>query len=142
MYPSTNEGLALGDVGIYGEGTTLALISYGNGYYLCRQAARILQTEFGVSTRVIDIRWLCPLPGPALLKALSGVQSALVVDECRRSGNVSEGLLAMLHENTGLHYARLTAEDSFIPTGPAYAATLPSRDTIVESARELVAGAA
>jgi len=32
----------------------------------------------------------------------------------------------------------LTAEDSFIPTGKAYAATMPSRDSIVAAARALV----
>jgi 2-oxoisovalerate dehydrogenase E1 component len=34
--------------------------------------------------------------------------------------------------------ARLTAEDSFIATGPAYAATLPSRDGIVAAATALI----
>jgi 2-oxoisovalerate dehydrogenase E1 component len=34
--------------------------------------------------------------------------------------------------------ARVAAEDCFIATGPAYAATLPSRDGIVEAARALL----
>jgi 2-oxoisovalerate dehydrogenase E1 component len=34
--------------------------------------------------------------------------------------------------------ARLTAQDSFIATGPAYAATMPSADDIVAAALELV----
>jgi 2-oxoisovalerate dehydrogenase E1 component len=33
---------------------------------------------------------------------------------------------------------RLTAEDSFIATGPAYAATMPSADSIFAAAMELL----
>jgi 2-oxoisovalerate dehydrogenase E1 component len=35
---------------------------------------------------------------------------------------------------------RITAEDSFIPLGRAATITLPSRDSIVEAALELVRG--
>jgi 2-oxoisovalerate dehydrogenase E1 component len=55
----------------------------------------------------------------------------LIVDECRRTGSQSEALVA-------LFTARITAQDCIIATGPAYAATLPSRDGIVEAALELV----
>ena len=46
--------------------------------------------------------------------------------------------MALLDEHTDLPKARLTAEDSFIPTGPAYAATMPSRDSIVQAATALM----
>jgi 2-oxoisovalerate dehydrogenase E1 component len=45
--------------------------------------------------------------------------------------------MAMLHE-AGHKAARITAEDSFIATGPAYAATMPSREGIVAAAKALV----
>ena len=50
--------------------------------------------------------------------------------------------MALLHERTELPHARLTAEDSFIATGPAYAATMPSADAIVAAARQFVSGKA
>ena len=43
----------------------------------------------------------------------------------------------MLTERSDLPVARLAAEDSFIATGPAYAATMPSRDSIVAAAKKL-----
>ena len=46
--------------------------------------------------------------------------------------------MALLQERGTDGYARLTAQDSFIATGPAYAATLPSRESIVASACALV----
>jgi 2-oxoisovalerate dehydrogenase E1 component len=51
------------------------------------------------------------------------------------TGGVAEGLMAHFHEAApGTPFARLTAEDSFIATGPAYAATMPS---ILAAARSL-----
>ena len=93
------------------------------------------------TARVIDVRWLSPLPTEGIVDGLKGCKAALVVDETRRTGGVAEALMALLEENTDLPHARLTAQDSFIPTGPAYAATMPSRDSIVEAALALAGGA-
>ena len=128
-YPAPEQRTTFGEVGIHSDGS-LAIVSYGNGYYLARQAAEILQQQH-IATRVIDLRWLAPLPTQSLLAALDGVQEVLIVDECRASGNVAEALITLLHEHTTLPAHRLSAQDSFIATGPAYAATLPSRDEIV-----------
>ena len=59
------------------------------------------------------------------------------MNQCRRSGNVSEALATLIAEKTALPAAREAAEDSFIATGPAYAATMPSRDSIVAAAEAL-----
>ncbi len=134
-YPPPGETIALGDVGVTGNGR-LAIVTYGNGHYLSQQAARLLAGH-GIDTRVIDLRWIAPLPDESLLEALDGAEKILVVDECRRSGNVSEALMTLLSQSCSLPCTRIAAEDSFIATGPAYAATMPSRDTIVEAARTL-----
>ncbi|MEO1790339.1 MAG: MFS transporter, partial [Pseudomonadota bacterium] len=78
------------------------------------------------------------LPREGLLRALKGCSHALIVDETRASGGVAEGVMALLHEHTDLPFARLAAEDSFIATGPAYAATMPSVDGIVTATKELI----
>ena len=137
VYPPPEERAGYGDVAVQ-DGEGLAIISYGNGFYLACQAAAVLEAEQGVRPRLVDLRWLQPLPVEALLRALEGIEAVLVVDECRRSGNVAEGLVTALHE-AGLHRAaRLSAEDSFVATGPAYAATMPSRETIVAAALDLL----
>lgn len=136
-YPAPGERIAFGEVGIHGRGTDLAIVTYGNGRYLSHQAEKTLR-ERGVDLRIIDPRWLSPLPEAALLAAVEGCARVLVVDECRRTGSQSEALMALFAERTGLPIARVTAEDCFIATGPAYAATLPSRDAIVEAALALM----
>ena len=48
--------------------------------------------------------------------------------------------MALFTERTDLPHARITAEDSFIATGPAYAATMPSADGIYDVAMALLGG--
>ena len=134
-YPPPEARLGIGEVGVNGEGD-LAIVTYGNGHHLASQAA-IRIAEQGVATRIIDLRWLVPLPLASLGTALDGATRMLVVDECRRSGNVSEGVMTWALENGFHRAARLTAQDSFIATGPAYAATLPSVQGIVDAALAL-----
>ena len=134
-YPSPDKIIPLGEVGVHGDGP-LAILTYGNGTYLSHQAAKDLAAE-GIEARIIDMRWLAPLPTESILKALKGAEKVLIVDECRTTGSQSEGLMAMLAENIDIPFARLAAEDSFIATGPAYAATMPSRDSIFEAPKTL-----
>ncbi|MDO6479397.1 dehydrogenase E1 component subunit alpha/beta [Shimia thalassica] len=134
-YPAPDRRIALGEVGVEGQGP-LAILTYGNGRYLSTQAAADLSQE-GIEARVIDMRWLAPLPEDGILAALEGAEKVLVVDECRTTGSQSEALMALLHEKTDLPHARLAAEDSFIATGPAYAATMPSRASIAKAAKHL-----
>jgi 2-oxoisovalerate dehydrogenase E1 component len=139
-YPDLVARIGFGEVGQHGDGEDLAIVTFGNGTYLSRQAQKRLQVE-GINARVIDIRWLSPLPVVSLLKAVSGCRNVLVVDETRRTGGLAEALMTLLSERTRLPHARLSAEDSFIATGPAYAATMPSADGIVASGRKLVEAA-
>ncbi len=137
-YPAPDRRIALGDVGIDGSGTDLAIISYANGYFLSTQANKTLK-ENDIDARLIDMRWLAPLPVDALLEATKGCNNILIVDECRGTGSQSEGLMAMFTEAGRTRVARVTAQDSFIATGPAYAATLPSTAEIIAAATALVA---
>ncbi|MBA3942914.1 MAG: MFS transporter, partial [Sphingopyxis sp.] len=148
LYPDRGERIALGEVGVRGAGSDggpdagadLAIVSFANGFYLSCQAQAELERS-GVAVRVIDMRWLSPLPTSALTEAVKGARHILVVDETRRSGGVAEALMAHFHETTDVPLARIAAEDSFIATGPAYAATMPSRESIVAAAKALVGSA-
>ncbi|OAN92977.1 dehydrogenase E1 component subunit alpha/beta [Sulfitobacter geojensis] len=136
-YPSPDLRIPLGDVGIHGTGKDLAIVTYGNGNYLSRKAEAGLRTH-GIDLRIIDMRWLSPLPQDAILQATKGCKNILIVDECRRTGGQAEALMAMFTEAGQTRLARLTAEDSFIATGPAYGATLPDEAQIITAALELV----
>lgn len=137
-YPDPSQVIPFGQVGVEGAGTDLAIVSFGNGVYLSNQALPAIEAT-GIKARIIDTRWLSPLPKEALTEAVRGCKNILIVDETRHSGGVAEALMAHFHETApGAKLARLTAEDSFIATGPAYAATMPSAAQIVAAAKGLV----
>jgi 2-oxoisovalerate dehydrogenase E1 component len=136
-YPDPSEKIALGEVGLHGGGQDLAIVTFGNGVYLSQQALPAIEAA-GIKARIVDMRWLSPLPKDALTEAVQGCGNILVVDETRHSGGVAEALMAHFHEVSDAKLARLTAEDSFIATGPAYAATMPSKDSITAAALNLI----
>ncbi|UWQ53683.1 dehydrogenase E1 component subunit alpha/beta [Leisingera caerulea] len=138
-YPSPDQRIGLGEVGVHGDGTDLAIVTYGNGRYLSTQAQAELAAQ-GLDARIVDLRWLAPLPEAALLEAVEGCKHVLIVDECRTTGSQSEALMALFAEQSGIPAARTAASDCFIATGPAYGATLPSKGSIVEAALTLAGG--
>ncbi|MDR7124700.1 thiamine pyrophosphate-dependent enzyme [Pseudotabrizicola sp. 4114] len=140
-YPDPSQTIPFGQVGVDGAGTDLAIVTFGNGVFLSQQALPAI-TAAGISARIIDTRWLSPLPKAALTSAVQGCRHVLVVDETRHSGGVAEALMAHFHETTAVKLARITAEDSFISTGPAYAVTMPSQASITQAAIALAGGRA
>lgn len=138
-YPSPDQRIGLGEAGVHGDGSDLAIVTYGNGRYLSAQAQAELAAQ-GVDARIVDLRWLAPLPEAALLEAVKGCKNVLIVDECRITGSQSEALMALFAEQSEIPTARIAASDCFIATGPAYGATLPSKDSIVAAALTLAGG--
>ncbi len=138
--PASGEKIALGEFGVYGEGRELTLVTYGNGYYYSRQAAQLLAKHHGLQTKLIDLRWIAPLNDQELLAEIGECPNVLIVDECRRTGSLSEWLCRLLVEDrTQVPRVKVVAaDDCFIPLGRAAAAGLPSTDEIVASALKLV----
>ena len=137
--PDQDNIISLGALGQFGKGTELAIITYANSYFLSRQAADELKAG-GIDLRIIDLRWLHPLNAEAIVAAVADCGKILIVDECRRSGSLSEKLMTILTEaGRGNAVSRITAEDCFIPLGPAAELVLPSKASIIEAARAAVA---
>src|SRR5919197_3739717 len=57
----------LGSARVYGDGTDLTLITFGNGVPMSLRVARRLASR-GIRARVLDLRWLSPLPVKDLLR--------------------------------------------------------------------------
>jgi 2-oxoisovalerate dehydrogenase E1 component len=136
--PGPGHRLGLGELGVASAGQDLAIVSYGNGMFLACQAVPELQ-RLGIDARLVDLRWLTAIDHDRLHAAVRDCARILIVDECRRSGSVSEELVCALVERgvESSRIARVTAADSFIPLGVAATCTLPSKDEIVTAARAL-----
>ncbi|SFT01083.1 thiamine pyrophosphate-dependent enzyme [Saccharopolyspora flava] len=137
-YPMPGEHhVPIGRARTYGDGTDLTLVSFGNGVPMSLRVAERLRRH-GVDARVLDLRWLAPLPAEDLLAAAEATGRVLVVDETRRSGGVSEPVITSLADAgfTG-PISRVTSEDSFIPLGAAAYHVLLDEDTIEAAALKL-----
>lgn len=121
-----------------GDGNDLTMITFGNGVPMSLRVARRL-AEAGVRARVLDLRWLAPLPVSDMLAAARATDRVLVVDETRRSGGVGEGVITSLIEAgfTG-RIARVASQDSFIPLGAAAVHVLLGEDQIEKAAHALL----
>ena len=137
--PAEAEHIGFGELHQHGSGSQLAIITYGNGYFLSRQAEAELRVA-GIDLRIIDLRWLHPLNDAAIVEAIADCRNILIVDESRRTGSLSEKLMTILAEaGRGDVTHRITAEDCFIPLGPAAELVLPSRESIIAAAKAAVA---
>ena len=127
----------IGEPGVARDGADVVIVTWANGLYLSLRATRRL-AERGVSCRVLDLRWLAPLPIAAVIEHAREIGVVLVVDETRSSGGVGEAVMAGLLEHgfTG-RARRLAARDTFIPLGDAANVVLVSEDDIVTAALDL-----
>ncbi|MDH6462206.1 2-oxoisovalerate dehydrogenase E1 component [Micromonospora sp. A200] len=131
----------IGRARVYGVGSAqdVTILTFGNGVRMSLRAAAVLADE-GIGTRVVDLRWLAPLPVADIIREASATGRVLVVDETRRSGGVGEGIIAALVDAGYVGAARRVAGvDSFVPLGPAARQVLVSEEAITQGARTLLA---
>jgi 2-oxoisovalerate dehydrogenase E1 component len=129
-WPATH--VPLGRARVHGDGADLTIITSGNGLHLS------LRVADRVGARVLDLRWLAPLPVEDILRAAEATGRVLVVDETRRTGGIAEGVFTALVEGgfTG-PMARVAAEDSFVPLGDAANLVLVDEERVEQAARRL-----
>jgi 2-oxoisovalerate dehydrogenase E1 component len=138
-YPPPGQALLPGEVGVYGErNSDLLIVSYANGLCLSLRAARALEAA-GIRARVLDLRWLAPLPHENVRAHAEECGRVLFVDECRATGGgVSDALIARLAEGGFTGKLRsVRAADSYVPLGPATAAVLVREDQIEQAAKDM-----
>ena len=137
-YPSSDSVAPMGRARTHGDGKDLTIITFGNGLRMSLRVARRLE-RVDITTRVVDLRWLAPLPVDDMVREATATGKALIVDETRETGGVGEGVLAALlaHGFSG-RVDRVASEDCFIPLGDAALQVLLSEETIEAAARKLV----
>ncbi|HKU40415.1 MAG TPA: transketolase C-terminal domain-containing protein, partial [Polyangiales bacterium] len=139
LAPYPADSAPLGQARTYLDGRDLTLVTFGNGVYLSLRVALRLEREHGVRCRVLDLRWLAPLPERDLLREAEATGNVLIVDETRKTGGVAEGILAALIDaGYAGRMQRVASHDSFVPLGNAAFEVLLSEQTIQRAALSLV----
>ena len=131
-------------------------VMLGGGYFTPLQGYMNLQDALAVARdmHTVDGRFF-PVPILNLVESTAAIEGAdrialrdpnvdgcpvIAIQQVEAIETVSEEEMALMTEKGVTQAARLTAEDSFIATGPAYGATLPSRAGIVAAAQALLKG--
>ncbi len=129
----------IGRAATWGDGRDLTIATFGNGLRMSLRVAARLQAE-GVGVRVVDLRWLAPLPVADVVREARATGRLLVVDETRATGGISEGLLTgLLEAGYAGRLARIAADDSLVPLGAAASLVLVSEADVEDAARLLLA---
>ena len=114
-------------------------MTFGNGLPMSLRVAARLAAD-GIGCRVLDLRWIAPLPADDILREASVTGRVLVADETRRTGGVSEAVLTALADaGFGGRVAGVASADSSVPLGEAADLVLLSEAAIESSARRLAA---
>jgi 2-oxoisovalerate dehydrogenase E1 component len=128
----------IGTARVHLDGADLTLVTFGNGVRMCLRVARTLATQ-RIRARVLDLRWIAPLPVDDILREAAATGRVLVADETRHSGGVGEGVLAALVEH-GFRgpMGRVASRDSYVPLGDAANLVLLSEADIEAAALALL----
>jgi 2-oxoisovalerate dehydrogenase E1 component len=141
-YPAPGESIPVGAVGVTDEGegeeVDLVVASFANGHWMSLRAAR-RATRGGGRVRVVDLRWLSPLPHDALEAHVRAAGRLLVVDECRRHSGIADEVCAeMARRVLGAEIRAITAPDTFIPLAAAANLVLVQEDEIEAAIADLL----
>jgi 2-oxoisovalerate dehydrogenase E1 component len=132
------EHAPVGRARTWGAGRDLTIATFGNGLRMALRVAIRLRGE-GLGVRVVDLRWLVPLPIEDVLREGRATGRLLLVDETRASGGISEGLVTgLLEAGFDGRLARIAGDDSFIPLGAAASLVLVSEQDVENGARLLL----
>ena len=134
----SDDHVPIGRARTWGGGTDLTMATFGNGLRMALRVAVRLRGE-GVGVRVVDLRWLAPLPIEDVLREGRVTGRLLIVDETRATGGVSEGLITgLLEAGFDGRLARIASEDSLVPLGDAASLVLVSEQDVEAAARLLL----
>ncbi len=135
-----DQQLPVGAGRTYGAGRDLTMITFGNGVPMSLRVARRL-ADLGVGARLLDLRWIVPLPHEDIDREARATGRVLVVDETRASGGVGEGVVSSLvAQGFRGPLRRVASADSFVPLGSAAQHVLLGEDDIEKAALDLVRG--
>ena len=124
------------------DGDDLAIVTYGATVPLSLQAAERLESERGVSVRVLDLRSLFPLDVDAIVTAASECGRVLVVHEAPRMNGIGAEVSSLIHERAMLDLeapvGRVTGYDVPFPQFANEDDYLPSVDRIMLGAKKVL----
>ncbi len=76
-----------GEPAVRVEGTDLTLIALGPSLYTCMAAEKTLREEYGISSEVIDLRWINPLKYEKIIESIKKTGKVILVTDSSERGS-------------------------------------------------------
>ena len=128
--------IPLGKAAVKREGSDVTLLTYGSGYYLCRDAEDAL-TGLNIEPEIVDLRSLKPLDMATVIASIKKTHRAVIVHEACLTGGFGAELTARIQSDVfdylDAPVARVAAKDVPIPFAP------PLEDYVLPSVEDVVA---
>ncbi|MFB9861479.1 alpha-ketoacid dehydrogenase subunit beta [Salinicoccus siamensis] len=139
--PEEEYTVEIGKASVKQEGDDITLIAYGAMVQEAIKAADALKEE-GVSAEVIDLRTVSPIDYDTLVESVEKTNRAVVIQEAQRQAGVAANVAAELSERAILSLEapimRVTAPDTVYPFTQAEGVWLPTKDDIIERAKQVM----
>ncbi len=86
--------IPVGEPAVRVEGSDLTLIALGPSLYTCMAAEKVLREEYGISTEVIDLRWINPLKYDMIIESLRKTGKTILVTDSSERGSYLQTVAA------------------------------------------------
>ena len=134
--------IPLGKAEVKREGKDVSLITYGSGFYLCKEAVEVLGKE-GIDVELIDLRSLKPVDMETVAKSIQKTFRAVIVHEACMTGGFGAELAARIQSELfdflDAPVGRVGAKDVPIPFSPTLEDyVLPSVEDVVAAVKSAV----
>ncbi len=140
--PKDDHIIPLGRAAVKKEGKDVTLLCYGAGFYLCKEAAEILNKD-QIEAEIIDLRTLKPLDMETIAASITKTHRAVIVHEACVTGGFGAELAAQIQDRL-FHelkapIKRVGARDVPIPFSPPLEDfVLPNIDDVVTAAHRVM----
>ncbi len=144
VMPLGDHVVPIGQARIAREGSDVSIVTYAAAVWKALEAAEQLQSEFGISVEVLDLRSLAPMDDEAIFRTVKKTNRLLVLHEDTRTGGIAGEITARVSETCfewlDAPVLRVTAADVPLPFAPTLEDyVLPQTADIVRVVQRLVA---
>ncbi len=142
--PDERYTIPFGQARTHREGTDITVVTWGAMVYTADEAAKLVESEDGLSVEIIDLRTIIPWDREAVLKSVVKTSKAIVLHEDTRTGGFGAEISATIteeaFESLDAPVKRIAAPDTPVPFSPPLEkAFLPQVEDVVAGLRDLAA---
>lgn len=118
FYDKPDYGFKVGKAVTVSEGTDCTIIACGSCVYQAREAARMLDSEYGIKARVLNMHTIKPIDKEAIIAAVKDTRRIITVEDHSVIGGLGSAVGEVIAESgKGCAFRKLGLQDKFSAIG-------------------------